>query len=71
MSEIILEIIGVVEITQYLRYDGVISIRTQTLISKIYRRLNTNVLTTTPIAPDTPVITHPGGFNEIGYDLTL
>jgi len=71
MSKIILEIIDVVEITQSLRCDGTISIEIQTLISKIYRRLNTDVFSNAPIAPDTPAITHPGGFNEIGYDLTL
>lgn len=54
MSKTILEIIGVVEITQCLRCDGAISIGTQTLISKIYRRLNTDVFSTAPTAPDTP-----------------
>lgn len=71
MFKIILEIIDVVEITQYLRCDGAISIGTQTLISKIYRRLNTYVFSIGATAPDTPAITQPGGFNEIGYDLTL
>jgi len=55
MSKIILEIIDVVEITQSLRCDGTISIGIQTLISKIYRRLNTDVFSNAPIAPDTPI----------------
>lgn len=42
---------------------------TNFIISKIYRRLNTNVFCTAPT--DTPAITHPGGFNEIGCDLAL
>jgi len=70
-SKISLEIIDIVEITQYLRCNSAISIGTQTLISKIYRRLNTDMFFVAVAAPDTPAITHPGDFNEIGYDLTL